>query len=350
MTKNAFMKKFEQAESFFAQGNYEEASKKYMSLTGLPEAAPLAYYRIAAISNIAGDPTTAKNLYYKAFELKPDIARYILPKDHPNHDYVFGGKIDEELFADCMFCGKKGTPRWCYPVIEMGSAHVRKYNPVRLWLYCVDCQHMWAEEFPPQSYLVGMASGGEKPVGMPTRTQLFSIYSEILNKITQFVQSDGNELLEVGIGAGECALAAAEMGFNVYGIDISKGNIEQAKRYGLNADMMDFMDFESEKKWDIIILGDVIEHVPDPLLAMQKLGDILAKDGAIWISTPNFESAFSMYAGHNDPMRKEASHRHYFSRQSMFKLLDRYGFMPVDYKISMHYNGSMEVIAVKRPV
>ena len=349
MAKNAFMRNFEQAESYFKQGNYEEASKKYMSLTGLPEAAPLAYYRIAAISNITNDPATAKNLYYKAFKLKADIARYVLSKEHPNHDYVFGGKINEELFVDCMFCGKKGMPRWCYPIIEMGSTHVRKFNPVRLWLYCADCCHMWAEEFPPQSYLIGLASGVKNPVGMPTRPQFFSVYSDILNKLAQFVPPEGNELLEVGIGGSECALAAVEMGFNVYGIDISKGSVTQAGRYGLSADVADFMDFESGKKWDIIILGDVIEHVPDPLLAMQKLGDILAEKGAIWISTPNFESAFSMYAGHNDPMRREASHRHYFSRQSLFKLLDMYNFIPVDYKISAHYNGSMEVIAVKRP-
>ena len=67
----------------------------------------------------------------------------------------------------------------------------------------------------------------------------------------------------------------------------------------------------------------------------------------LWLSTPNFEAAFARYAGHNDPMRREASHKNYFSRSSLLSLLERFEFVPADYRISGHYNGSMEVIAMK---
>ena len=69
--------------------------------------------------------------------------------------------------------------------------------------------------------------------------------------------------------------------------------------------------------------------------------------GVLWLSTPNFESSFAIVAGHNDPMRREASHKNYFSRESLVNLLARFGLSPVDYRISGHYNGSMEVAAVK---
>ena len=46
-------------------------------------------------------------------------------------------------------------------------------------------------------------------------------------------------------------------------------------------------------------------------------------------------------------MRREASHANYFSRFSFLNLLEKYSLVPVDYRISAQYNGSMEVIAVK---
>ena len=47
-------------------------------------------------------------------------------------------------------------------------------------------------------------------------------------------------------------------------------------------------------------------------------------------------------------MRREASHKNYFSRFSLFNLLDRFDLVPVEYRISSHYNGSMEVIVIKK--
>jgi hypothetical protein len=46
-------------------------------------------------------------------------------------------------------------------------------------------------------------------------------------------------------------------------------------------------------------------------------------------------------------MRRQQYHLSYFSRDSFYKLLGMCGFTPVDYTVSSHYNGSMEVISVK---
>ena len=118
-------------------------------------------------------------------------------------------------------------------------------------------------------------------------------------------------------------------------------------KYGLNAEICDFDVFESNKKYNVIFMGDVIEHVPDPVKSMGKVYDLLKDDGVLWLSTPNFQSSFSVANGHNDPMRLEASHKNCFSKDSMYKLLERFNFTPVNYRISAHYNGSMEIICKK---
>jgi 2-polyprenyl-3-methyl-5-hydroxy-6-metoxy-1,4-benzoquinol methylase len=204
---------------------------------------------------------------------------------------------------------------------------------------------MFAEEFPAQETNITLNQNPNATDAMPTKPHLFGEYSEIVSKLASL--SNGNELLEIGVGGSECALVATEMGFNVFGIDICAGNVNQAKKYGINAELQDFDVFEPDQKWDVIIMGDVIEHVPDPVASLAKAERLLNDDGAIWFSTPNFESAFSVVAGHNDPMRREASHKNYFSATSFLALLSRFGLIPLDYRISSHYNGSMEIIAVK---
>jgi len=155
-------------------------------------------------------------------------------------------------------------------------------------------------------------------------------------------------LFEVGVGASECLLAAREMGFDVYGIDVIERHVEDAKnKYGLNAETADFNEFESDRKWDVIIMGDVLEHVSDPDRALAKAESMLCDDGALWISTPSFESAYTEAVGHADVMRRQQFHLNYFSRESLYMLLGRNGLVPVDYQISGHFNGSMEVVAIK---
>ena len=334
---------YQNAGQFLAAENYEKASELYLKLVNNKIYAPYAYYRLAHIANLTNDPLTAKSLYYKAFSLNPDICNQFLSKEHPNHSYRFPGKKDEPTVEVCPLCGKKGEPYWCYNLLEVGSTHVQFYNPVRLWMHCKDCHHLYADEFPIQK--IKYSKSNTKPIGMPTKTNQFSGYSELLGKLGQITQ--GSELLEIGLGGSECSLVAQEMGFNVFGIDISEGCVYQAQQYGINAEIQDFAVFQPIQKWDIIIMGDVIEHVTDPVASMEKVYGILNEGGCIWLSTPNFDGAFSHVAGHKDPMRREATHKNYFSRHSLFGLLERFHLVPVDYRLSSHYNGSVEVIAVK---
>ena len=224
---------------------------------------------------------------------------------------------------------------------------MQSYNPIRVWMRCDSCNHLYVEEFPEIKVEKSnnKDSSKIKNKGMLTDTRLFSYYSEILSRISSFTA--GNELLEIGIGGCECALAAREMEYSVFGIDISEANVLQARSYGINAEQYDFHYFNMKQKWDVIILGDVIEHVSDPVSTMDKLYHLLDDNGVIWISTPNHEAAFSIVTGHSDPMRREGSHKNYFSRASLFKLLERFSFILLDYRISSHYSGSMEVIVAK---
>ena len=334
------VEQFNKAMELMERGRLDEALGIFLELEKNKKIAPFCYYRIAQISNITGDPEAAWDLYYKAFTAMPDIASKIVTKEHSSYIYIFRGKKEEKANTKCPLCGEESLTRWCYPLIE-ATGYNDFFNPVRMWMYCEPCHHMFARDFPEKLFLYNTAPRNANPV-------FFPYYSDILSTIRGNGYATGMTLFEVGVGAAECLLAAREIGYDAFGIDVIGRHVEDAKRkYGLKAETADFIEYDSDRLWDVIIMGDVLEHVSDPCRALEKAVAMLKDDGALWISTPAFESAFSIVAGHNDVMRKQQFHLSYFSRESLYMLLERYDMAPVDYRISGHFNGSMEVIAIR---
>ena len=141
---------------------------------------------------------------------------------------------------------------------------------------------------------------------------------------------------------------AKELLFDITGIEIRPKYAKNvSNRLNVPIYSIDFMKFETDNLFDIIILGDVIEHIPNSAKILEKAYGLLNKDGVVWISTPNFESAFSYITKDKDPMWRVCEHLNYFSYTSLRKTLEKIGFTITDYKLSQHYNGCMEVTATK---
>ena len=95
-------------------------------------------------------------------------------------------------------------------------------------------------------------------------------------------------------------------------------------------------------------MGDIIEHVTDPVKALEKAKSLLEDDGILWLSTPNFESAFSKLHKFEDTMWKTSNHITYFSYQGFKDMAEKCGFSVEEYSVSRRYNGSMELILKKK--
>lgn len=101
--------------------------------------------------------------------------------------------------------------------------------------------------------------------------------------------------LDVGTGYGGFLRAAKEMGFKeVIGIelqpflaDLAKANIDNLP--GAQVFLGDFVkdDFSNLGRLDLITCNDVIEHVDDPALTIQKMSALLTEDGCICFEVPN---------------------------------------------------------------
>jgi len=336
---NTLMDKYADAIKQMSLGNYNDAMQLFDALKNENKGIePFCNYQLASANNALGNPEAAYDLYYTAFQQMPNIASALYMENHPNRNYVFGGIKPEKSRTDCPLCGGQGVPHWAYSMTD-AAGYNSNINPVRMWMHCKPCNHLFARNFPEKIFL-------QNANPRRANTGFFHYYSNILTNIKRY--APGMTLFEIGVGASECLLAAREIGYETFGIDVIERHVEDAKNlYGLNAETADFNEYQSGKQWDVIIMGDVLEHVNDPVRAIEKAAGLLGPKGALWISTPNFESAVSAVIKHDDVMRKQQYHLNYFSRESLYATLARFGLKPVDYQISGHYKGSMEVIAVK---
>jgi SAM-dependent methyltransferase len=77
---------------------------------------------------------------------------------------------------------------------------------------------------------------------------------------------------------------------HLVGIDIDSEAIAYAKKHGIEIKYANCETAVFDTKFDIIIMGDVIEHLNAPVIAIKNLMSHLKPDGCLVIITPNMTS------------------------------------------------------------
>lgn len=99
---------------------------------------------------------------------------------------------------------------------------------------------------------------------------------------------DGGKLLDIGAGTG-LLLSLAEKHFEIFGTEVSVEAIRIAReRYGIHLIEGDVetIDFGG-KQFDVILLGQVLEHVQYPGKTLHICKSLLKPDGILYLSVPN---------------------------------------------------------------
>jgi len=139
-------------------------------------------------------------------------------------------------------------------------------------------------------------------------------------------------ILDIGCGTGHNAMRLAELGHDVYGIDLSPVAIAQYQAKGLQGSVM---DVEADAialppdSFDLIYASEVIEHCADTMGFLRNLGTVLKPGGTLLLSTPN--SAFWAYRlmgllGHVVGEFQHPGHVRFFSKRSLTAAIDKAGF------------------------
>lgn len=120
----------------------------------------------------------------------------------------------------------------------------------------------------------------------------YNMFEFFISQFPKYARSAAT-YLEVGVGHGFLLSKAIEVldpATQITAMDISDTSIKLAKRF-VNNDKIDYrlqdiFTFREDKKFDFIVLGEVLEHVEQPLELLQKLHGLLAPDGVFYFTTP----------------------------------------------------------------
>ena len=101
----------------------------------------------------------------------------------------------------------------------------------------------------------------------------------------------GSNILEAGCGTGQMSIVFSRYARQIYGIDLSKGSLIEAKQFINSNDIKSvhlfrmniFKLFFEENTFDVIISNGVLHHTYNPKLAFSKLVRVLKPGGIIVI-------------------------------------------------------------------
>lgn len=118
----------------------------------------------------------------------------------------------------------------------------------------------------------------------------FAVYKDYLNPFLLRHVPANALVLDVGCSNGlQGKYLRKEKGCRVYGVDISRQAIQEARK---NLDKATIMDIEKDglpfkEKFDVIIFSDILEHLASPEEVLKKFKTYLKKEGLVVTAIPN---------------------------------------------------------------
>lgn len=91
-----------------------------------------------------------------------------------------------------------------------------------------------------------------------------------------------------------------------------------------------------DQRFDVVFMGQSIEHVDDPVRVMRRLRLLLAPGGVLVMSTPNLGSRQIDWFGPTWAHWHAPYHRHIFSREGLYALARQVGLLPVHIQSFSH--------------
>ena len=156
-------------------------------------------------------------------------------------------------------------------------------------------------------------------------------YKLLIRYISKYLK-EGDSILDIGTGAGTLALYFANKGYNVTGIDISERAIKacQESQKELKITNIKFLvdDFQNTKiknKFDFIIFTEVIEHLENDKLQLEKINNLLKPNGTLFLSTPSINAPMYRLGLAND-FDKKVGHLRRYSKQQIISLVKNNDF------------------------
>lgn len=169
-------------------------------------------------------------------------------------------------------------------------------------------------------------------------------FEKLLKELETYRKEKG-KLLDIGASTGVFLNCAAGRGWDVQGIEPSVWCTEEASKKELLKGRIvsgTYRDIEKfSDKFDVISMWDVIEHLHDPMNALETCAGKLKDGGLLALTTIDIGSLFAKISGKRWPWLMKM-HLYYFDRKTIEAYLKESGFellavKPYVHVISLEY-------------
>jgi SAM-dependent methyltransferase len=143
----------------------------------------------------------------------------------------------------------------------------------------------------------------------------------------QYRVRPGEVMLDIGCGNGTSLLEARALGATAYGIEADPNVRPIAEALDLNIHFGSLHDHPyPEQQFDLVVLNQVVEHLPDPDQTLRQLRERLAPGGRIVLVFPNVGSVWQRLCGLRWINWHIPYHLHHFSRRGFARMAERCGY------------------------
>jgi len=192
-------------------------------------------------------------------------------------------------------------------------------------VWCPNCTHMQLREIPSKAELVRAYGEAASDDYVEEEAGQRETARDLLERLER--HTDRGALLDLGCWVGFLLDEARARGWDpVTGVEPSKFASGYARdRLRLDVRTDDLMTAEVPGRYQAVVLGDVIEHLPDPGAALDRVSELLAPRGAVMLMLPDAGSRVARMMGRRW-WSVIPTHVHYFTRKSLTRLLTDHGY------------------------
>lgn len=158
-----------------------------------------------------------------------------------------------------------------------------------------------------------------------------------LEKIVPLLKIRQDAALDIGCAAGYFLELLEQNGWDAEGVELDKEMLVVVRGKGFTVHDTPLERLALKRKYGLVTLFDVLEHLPDPHEGMERLYSLLADNGSVALVTPDFGSTQHRLFRSRWFQLKPREHILCFTLGTLTKLAEQHGFAVVHHSPSGQY-------------
>lgn len=191
---------------------------------------------------------------------------------------------------------------------------------------CRQCGLVFVSPRVQAGAIVDSYSAGEDPTFVSQAEARERTFGESVARIEALTGGPGR-VFDIGTAGGSFLAAARGRGWQVDGCEPNRWLAAWGKQhYGIDIRPGPLTEHVLPKAhYDVVTLWDVVEHLPQPSVILDRVKDLVKPGGHLILTFPDIGSPSAKLLGRYWPFLSSV-HLYYFSKKTMKEMLKKHGF------------------------